>query len=316
MVTPELEVVKVQKGDSIRYMEAKDYEELSEEERKDWGNKKTVVDSGELLTMTEQEAIQLGFSSGTPENEKALLALLQVKENQHVEITWSEKLASFLASISPFLMILAFGLLYMEFQTPGFGIFGILGLSLVAVIIGGQYVSGLADQLPLVFLIIGVALFIVEIIFFPGTWIAGLAGFGFLIAAIVFALRDVSPTLPGGFDIAPSMDGMQRALVLVIGSAIAALLIPLLASRFVLPKMPASISPMLQEGLTDAVSPQEAAPVSVGEEGVVVAMLKPTGKVRFGHQILEAQCIRGFVDAGLKVKVVKVESGHVLVEEV
>lgn len=317
MVTPELEVVKVQKGDSLRYMDAKDYEELSDAERKEWGSKKTLVREGELLTMTEVEALQMGFSSGTPETEQALLALLQVQERVRVEISWAEKLASFIAGISPILMILAFGLLYMEFQTPGFGVFGIAGLTLLAILVGGQYVSGLADQLPLVLLVIGVALFVVEIVFFPGTWIAGIVGIAFLIASVVLALRDFSPSLPGGFDLAPSMDGLQRALLLVIGSALAALVIPVLASRFVLPRFPAAISPMLQSGLADAVSPRETVlPVNVGETGVVVSMLKPTGKARFGDQVIEVHSVQNFLDSGAKVRVIGTEGGRIVVTEI
>lgn len=316
MVTPELEVIQIKQGDSIRYLEAKEYEELSEEERKAWGTKKTLVRDGELLTMTDVEALTMGFSSGTPESENALLKTLDVQKLERVEISWAEKLASFLASISPILMIVAFGLLYMEFQTPGFGMFGILGLAVLGVLVGGQYVTGLADKLPLVFLVLGVILFFVEIIFFPGTWVAGLAGLGFLITSVVLVLRDVSPTMPGGLEFAPSLDGLQRALILVVGSALVALIVPLVASRYVLPRMPAGFSPMLQSGLADAVAPPETTiSLRIGDLGVAVSMLKPTGKARFGDQVIEVHSLQGFVDPGAQVKVIQVEGGRISVLE-
>lgn len=316
MVTPELEVVKVQKGDSIRYMEANTYDELTDAEREEWGSKKTVVREGELLTLTDIEAKAMGFSQATVPEESELLKELGAEDVRKVHIAWAEKLAGWIAAVSPLLMLLAFGALYMEFQVPGFGIFGVTAIALLAIVFGGQYIGGLADQLPLVLLAIGIILIFVEIFFVPGTWIAGIVSIGFIAAALVVLLKDVQPSIPQlpmvpGVESAP----LSQALLMVLGSALGAMVIPIFASRYLFSRLPEGMTPMLDAVLGDAHAPQDSriAGLHVGDHGVVVNQLKLTGKARFAGKVFEVRSRTEFLDIGTPIRVTAIEHEQIIV---
>jgi membrane-bound serine protease (ClpP class) len=318
MVTPELEVIQLIKEDSVRYLEANEYDELSDKEKEEWGQRKTIVREGELLTLTDIEAVELGFSEGTIPNDDSLKTILAVTSSVKVEISWAETLARFIGGISPILMILAFGALYLEFQTPGFGIFGITGITLLAIVFGGQYVSGLTDQLPLVLFVIGIILVLVEVLVFPGTMIAGITSLGFFVAALVVLMKDVQPTVPLPVIPGFAVDSFSKALTMVFGSAIIAMIFPVLASRYLLPRLPKSMSPVLSDGLEGAVSPHEVKVdlLKIGEHGVTVSILKPTGRCHFGTQTVEAESRDGYLDAGVPVVVVEHHNGRIIVGKV
>lgn len=306
MVTPELEVLELVDGDSSIFMDAKDYEDLTDAQKKQWDAKRVVVREGELLTMTEVEAEALGFSLGTYNSNEEFKTAMGITEITEVEISWSEELARWLAAISPLLMMLAFGALYLEYQTPGFGIFGIIGISLIAIVVAGQYVSGLADQLPLILLMIGIVLALVEVFIFPGTWMAGIASVLFLGGALVSAISQSdtgipAPQLPG-----VTLDQFSWALTQVIGSALLGLLVPLLATRYLLPRLPEGATPILQGSLTGQAPSEGEESLAVGMIGESMTLLKPTGKARFGAQSHEVECLNGFLESHQAVRIVHI----------
>ena len=137
---------------------------------------------GELLSLTASEAASLYgepprplLSAGTARTLDELLARRfpgAKIEIVRLEVTWSESLASWLNAISPLLMGLGLLCLYIEFKTPGFGIFGIVGGALLAVVFFGSYVAGLSGHEPMLVFGAGLVLFAVEVFFFPGVIVA------------------------------------------------------------------------------------------------------------------------------------------------
>ena len=76
MVTPEMEVFEIQTAEKREFIDAVDYRDLTETQKKKILSKKTVVKKGELLTMDDVEAVQLGFSRMSVSDLDALLELL------------------------------------------------------------------------------------------------------------------------------------------------------------------------------------------------------------------------------------------------
>ena len=65
--------------------------------------------------------------------------------------------------------LLGIGMLMLfEFKTPGFGVMGIGGISLIGVFFISQYIAGLAGNEPILFFALGVLLVFIEIFFFQG----------------------------------------------------------------------------------------------------------------------------------------------------
>ena len=166
----------------------------------------TVIKAeGELLSLTATEALKPHgnpaaplLGAGISENIEALIAKLHGPgaEVRHLEVTWSEKAAQYLTAIAPLLMGIGLLALFIEFKTPGFGVFGITGLSLLAVVFLSQYVAGLSGHEPLLFFLLGVVLVAVEIFFFPGTMVAALTGAALMFGSLVWAMLDLWPQQP------------------------------------------------------------------------------------------------------------------------
>jgi membrane-bound serine protease (ClpP class) len=311
-VSPDLGVIELSNRDTVIYLNAAEYSDMPEEEQKKW-TKKTLVRAGELLTMTNEEALHLKFSKGTPETVEDFKKELGIAKTIIIEISWAENLARFIGAISGVLMILGFGLLYMEFKTPGFGAFGIIGITLIAIVFLGQYASNLHDKLPLVLLCLGVVFMLLEIFVLPGFLICGALGIICFIIALIMSF-DVS-NLP---DFAPelgSLSSWQYGLLYIMLCATLASALPILASRFLIPMLPDSFTPINKTDLSKAYSPVEefVDEVKKGDIGVALTDLRPSGHAKFGDKMLDAQSRSDFIEAGTEVKIDFVEAGKVWV---
>jgi len=112
-----------------------------------------------LLSLTATEAMRLYGNPPTPllgsgiyESVEAL-ALAEYGEGRfeirNYEQTWSESAALYMEKIAPVLIGLGMLCLVIEFYTPGFGLPGIAGLSLLAIVFISNYIAGLAGPEPL-----------------------------------------------------------------------------------------------------------------------------------------------------------------------
>jgi membrane-bound serine protease (ClpP class) len=154
-----------------------------------------IKEKGDLLSLTAQEAVKtygdppeplLGI--GIADNLEDLLDRLHGTGNYSVEtleITWSEKLAQYLTSITPVLLGIGLLLMFIEFKTPGFGIFGVSGLAVLSIVFFAQFVAGLSGHEPILFFLLGVVMLAVELLFFPGSIVIGLAGISLMLGALV-----------------------------------------------------------------------------------------------------------------------------------
>jgi membrane-bound serine protease (ClpP class) len=157
-------------------------------------------------------------------------------------------------------------------------------------------------------------LFLVEIYVMPGTFIAGVLGLVLMIAALTLSLQDFTVPDPGApWELGDLIDN----LALTLGMAALALFIPLLAVRYLLPRLPRQASVVLETTLADArdVVP-DAPPLRAGDRGVTTTGLRPAGKALFHGVIFEVVSAGGFVEPGAAVEVARVEGRHVVVREV
>ena len=312
-VSPDLGVMELSNGDTTVYMTVAEYADSPEEEQKKWTTKKTLVRAGELLTMTNEEAKVLKFSQGTPANIEEFKKELGIAKVEHVEISWAENLARFIGSISGILMIIGFGALYMEFKTPGFGVFGIIGITVIAIVFLGQYASNLHDKLPLILLCLGVVLMLLEIFVLPGLMVCGALGIICFIAALAMSF-DVS-SLPAFAPEFGFLSNWQYGLLYIMVCAVLALSLPIAASKYLIPLLPEALTPINKTDLAKAYSPVEEfiEEIKKGDVGVALTDLRPSGHAKFGEKMFDAQSRSDFIVAGSAVKVDFVEAGKVWV---
>ena len=76
MVTIDMEVYQVEMGNEKNFMDKKAYDDLTEDEKKRITARKTIVAKGELLTMDDAEAFNLGFSQKSVKDISEALSVL------------------------------------------------------------------------------------------------------------------------------------------------------------------------------------------------------------------------------------------------
>ena len=265
--------------------------------------------------MTDEEAVALHFSKGTPQNRAEFEKTLSIEQVHEIEITWGERFVRFIAGISGILLILGFGSLYIEFKTPGFGIFGIIGLVLLATVFLGQYANHIGEYLPLILLVVGILLFVVEILILPGTFIFGISGIVCMGLAIAFTFdfSQLPSFMPGVEEAEPSL---MPIILYVTGCALIAAIFPIAASKYLIPLLPEGWTPMLKTDLEEAKSPTEdIVAIEVGEIGKAETPLRPVGHARFKNKSFDVQTKGEMINAGETVCVTEIIDGRIWVEK-
>lgn len=284
----------------------------------------------ELLTLTAREAMktygdppQALLGAGISNDMQALLTSLHGKDGYEVttlEVTWSERLAQYVTNLAPLLMALGLLCLFIEFKTPGFGIFGISGGLLLALVFFGHFAAGLSGHEPAIFFVIGVILLFVDVFFLPGTFALAVAGLAMMLGSLVWSMADLWPNEP----VTLSGDVFLRPLINVlvgVGLAVGAFLVLLRLlpeggpwSRMVL-RAAIGGEPLAGQPLL-AISGKSGARTSplVGAQAVALTPLFPSGQVEIDGRRYEARMRAGFAEAGAIVGVVEAAEFGLIVE--
>ncbi|MDB5048330.1 MAG: conserved uncharacterized protein related to nfeD [Fibrobacteres bacterium] len=311
MVTADIGVVVAETASAEEYFTVKQWDALGEKGQARFKSHKIVVPEGQLLTMTDREASAFGFSQGSYAGLKEFLDAKGWVQSGEVDTTWSENLVRVIGKFAPILMMIGFGALYLEFKTPGLSIFGVIGVLCLAIVFGSKYAVGLADHTELLLLLAGFACVAAEMYLFPGTLIPGAIGLLLILVALTLSMQ--SFTLPD-----PDMPWERKSLIdnlfSTVGSMVAALLIPLLAIRFVLPHLPAGAKVISDTTLADArsVAP-ETTRISVGLIGRTKTPLRPSGKAVFAGNTIEVISRGEFIEADKPVEVARIDGNNVVV---
>jgi membrane-bound serine protease (ClpP class) len=314
MVTEALTVFRVEFADTVMYLDSTGLADLGSVQKKRILKTSTVVRSGELLTMDDAEAVELGFSKGSVSSFDGVLELLGLSDAKIVRLqrTWSELMVGFIGKIAPVLMMIGLAALYIEIRSPGFGIPGIVGIVCLATVFLGQYMVGLADYTEFLLLAIGVVLLAIEIVVLPGFGIAGIAGIGFILVAMVLSLQGFVLPRP---DFPWEKQLLVRNLMYASGSLVGAVGLIVLFFRFVFPRLGAVVSgPYLNATLSGVhTAPENDEHLKAGDCGVVVTALRPSGKAKFGESVFDVVAEGVFVEKGETVIVSEVNGNRIVV---
>lgn len=277
-------------------------------------------EKGQILTLTDQEAQKKYghppkplLSQGTYENLDALLDHLGYGQAERVTIspTGAEKLASWLTAISPLLLLIGIAGLYIEFKTPGFGLPGIVGIAAFALYFFGGYVAGLAGLEWAAVFVLGLALVVLELFFFPGTVVVGILGAAMMLAAIIMAMVDVYPGMPA----IPSLPQLRlpiQSLLIALGGA---LVVAVAVGRW-LPgtNLYRTLVSQSASGVDSVLAQAEHQALQVGQTGVAVSILRPGGKAQFGDELLDVITQGELIEKGQRVRIIGHSATEAIVE--
>jgi membrane-bound serine protease (ClpP class) len=285
----------------------------------------TVVPAGKVLTLTSMEAEKVYgsdtkplLSAGTVDSLDDLITQIGGSPETAVKIeaTGAEQIAKFIVSISPILIAGALLLGYIEFKTPGFGLFGSVGAVLAMLFFFGHYVAGLSGNEYIIFLFIGVILIAIEIFLIPGTLVAGMTGLALVTGSLIFAMADVYPN--EGF--LPSASALQGPL-LTFGQAMILVIAGVYASIYFLPKSRLFQHLVLDNTLASQQYPAagqtaQSARSEIGMEAMTITPLHPGGKIEVDGKPLDAFTEGGYIAQDSTVKIIDFRGSQALVEKI
>lgn len=258
---------------------------------------------GDLLTLSADEALKVGYAEGIADNMDGLLTTLGYHDANVLTLneTFAEKFARFITNpiVVPILLSIGSLGLVLELYSPGFGIPGFMGISALLLFFYGHLVAGLAGYETIVMFVLGVGLIIAEF-FVPGG-ILGILGTGSIIVSVFLAAENVK----------------HMAMSILI-----AIVIATLGSIIMVKVFGKKMKFWRKLILTDATT-TESGYVSnqnrlelIGVEGYTLTDLRPAGTVVVDDERIDVVSEGGFIAKNVKVKVVKAEGSRIVVREV
>jgi len=145
-------------------------------------------------------------------------------------------------------------------------------------------------------IVLGLLIIMAEIFLIPGTSIVGILGMIVILIGIAFAYSKL---------------GAPRAHYILLGSMVSTGV--LLYFGF---KAYTSQKFSLKETIDGQVNIMESGKFNVGDEGITVTLLRPTGKVNFNNEMCEAFSIDDIIEPDITVKIVKIEQNKIFVKPI
>lgn len=285
----------------------------------------SMVDTANVLSLTPEEAIAVGYCEGKAESvDEAVRAVVGGNEfivkNMEDDMTWLDRLIQLLLNplLQSIFMMMIIGGIFVEIRTPG------IGLPLVTAIVGALlyfaplYVEHLAASWEILLFVIGLILIALEIFVIPGFGVAGISGIVAIVTALAFAMIDNAELLR--WDGTINLQPLLRPVAIVIFSITAAVfgsvwLVRRLYATRTFDTIALRQEMKASEGFTGVVSGLEH---FIGDELEVFADLKPSGKVKgTDGRVYEAiLAFGGYAEKGSLVKVLRTEQGRLYCEKV
>jgi membrane-bound serine protease (ClpP class) len=288
--------------------------QLDRDDAADWENLGQIISADELLVLRADEAVAYGLSSsdgiGTDTD---LQTFMGAKTVTRLDETWSEGLVRFL-TLWPVRVVLIVVMLvgfFIELSAPGYGVFGLVAVSALAVLLGAPLLAGLSDWWTVIVVLLGLALVVAELFFLPGFGVAGMLGGLLLFAGLVGTFVSGDP-----FD--PAMrDQLFRGIAATMIAGLAASSIGWIFWR-TLPNNPFASRIILGAEIGDtapATSTRDAIElIEIGALGIAATPLRTAGRVEFDGRLVDAQSEDGFIEQGTRVRVIASDRFGVRVE--
>lgn len=274
-----------------------------------------LTDSGKVLTFTAEEALRWGYCDGIASSTEEVITRYlgyPTYELKTYKPSTFDKIKGFLMNpvIQTLLIILIFGGIYFEMQTPGLGFPGAAALVGAVLYFAPLYMDGLAQNWEILVFVLGLLLLGLEIFVIPGFGVAGISGLVFIFAGLTMGLLNNTNF---NFDQVAPGDAGRAGFTVLVGLVLSFGLIIWLSdkigSKGMLKKM------ALEADLEKAVASPTLHEL-VGREGKAATVLRPSGKVEIDGETYDGVSESGFIERGKAVRVVRFENAQVYVVDI
>ncbi|MHC4322960.1 MAG: NfeD family protein [Planctomycetota bacterium] len=334
MVTMQIEVYRVRniKTGQDEFFEK---DEMPEDPNEyDIGNKKLAVRGDQLLTLIATDALEYGIARAVVKDRAGAFGFLAERDGVTfagepivLETLWSEEMVRWLNSpaVMGVLVMIALLGIYIEFNTPGVGLPGLVAVICFVIIVGSKYLVGLANWVEVALFVVGILLLLVEIFVLPGFGVAGMLGITCVLVGL-FGMLIKNPPNKLPWPDSPEnwnlfIEGLTGLSFGFLGFAVLAWILtkylPKLQFLSGLILVPAVAKQGTEMEISMTAPPErQTIGINVGDIGEVVSKLRPTGKARFGDAIVDVVAEAEFLDKGVQVEIIEIHGNRVVVKAV
>jgi membrane-bound serine protease (ClpP class) len=209
---------------------------------------------------------------------------------------------------------------YLEFNHPGWGAPGALGVGCLVLLIISSFALEVGNFVELIFLAAGLLIIIIDLFFFPTFGILGSLGLFFFLGGLFALLLPGLNAFSFEFDTGTfnaAGETVIKRLGWFSGTLMVGIALIVLITRFITPRPNLFKKFVLagheQEGFRAASF--QGRPM-IGANGTALSNLRPAGKGEFEGEIFEAITKGRWVEKGAKIVVIGYDAGGLIVEEV
>jgi membrane-bound serine protease (ClpP class) len=279
-----------------------------------------VSDGHGLIVLKAPELLRYGLAQKAVNSDDELKAYFGAQSLQRLRVTWSEGLVRFLTNpfVRGFLIVVFLVALFAEMSHPGATVPGIIAaVALISLIVPPALVD-MASWWEILAILSGLILLGIEVFVLPGFGVCGALGLILLFGGLIGTFVNQ------GSGLFPNTPQQTRDLTWGVSTVLVAFMVSGVALVFLwrsLPNLPLfgrlihqDATGKEHEGLLEAMM-SGPSPVKVGDQGVSLSPLRPSGRAQFGDQIVDAHADSGMIDPGAQIKVIRVEGLRIVVEQ-
>jgi membrane-bound serine protease (ClpP class) len=297
-----------------------------------WIQGRPIAESGRelLLTVNGKRAHELKLAETPVASFDELKQRLGLSGDISVPVakrTWVDDFVFVLnvPAVTVLLFMVAIGCIYMELHFP-IGLFGIVSAVCFTLFFWSRFLGGTSGWLEVCLFLLGTGMVALEVFLLPGFLVFGLSGALLILFSIVLATQTfVIPLTQGDYQ------SLGRTMATIAGSLVGMGVMLAFVGRF-LPSIPFfeglvlqppgvvdhAEGPRLDPSLVDQTRGSSATGplLEPGRRGVAETLLRPSGKVRFGDDLVDVVSEGLMVRSGTPVEIVEVSSMRVVVRAV
>ncbi len=290
-------------------------------DRGKWRLIEYVSDGHGPITLSADDLVHLRLAASKVSSDEQLRQFFGAQNVRRLDQNWSESLVVFLTNmiVRYFLTAIFLIALVMEMLHPGLILPGSIAALALVLLIAPPMLIGMAMWWQIAAIIGGILLLAVEILVLPGFGIPGVLGmlllFVGLIGTFVGQGGGLFPNSPEGRT--ELLGGLVTVLTSFITAGISIYFITKnLSSIPVLNKMvlkPLAIGDDDNASVFEAFAPPTV-PVAVGDIGISLTPLRPSGKAQFQDRIIDVSSSMGYIEPRTSVRVVSADAFQITVE--
>jgi len=240
---------------------------------------------------------------------------------------WSEEMVRWINSPAVMSILVMAALLgvYVEINSPGIGLPGLVAVICFVIIIGSKYLIGLANWVEVAFFVTGVILLFVEIFVTPGFGLLGTLGIICIISGVFGMLVKNPPERLPWPESQLDWNLFTSGVIGLVAGFGGFLALAVLLSKYI-PKSAflsgLSLAPAAAKVGSEVEVSMTAPPesrdkkVAIGDVGQTFSTLRPTGKVKFELAVVDCVAVGEFIEKDTKVEIIEIHGNRVVVRPV